>query len=188
MNKRRRSYLDSLRAYKNRADVVSMGGRHRGKMADRIYDALDRHFWGWWTGREIKVEGIKQTEEDDLSRMDYWAIHFSFGWTCAVEIKTARSDFKSELRHPLKQRGALRRSNRFYFCAPKGLIKPAELPSYAGLLEYEAGAIRETVKAPWRDAMAPTWSFVAAIIYEAHFHDRIRNDFAQPPTNKLNST
>jgi hypothetical protein len=44
------------------------------------------------------------------------------------------------------------------------MIKPTELPPYAGLFEYENGSLTVAVKAPYRDAMLPRWTFVASLL------------------------
>jgi hypothetical protein len=98
------------------------------------------------------------------------------------EVKSSRSDFLAELKHPEKRRPALRMSNEFYFAAPKGMIKPEEVPLEAGLIEYWADGdvpldqmflvyarekgnchLHIKVPAPHRDTMPPTWRFVAAL-------------------------
>jgi hypothetical protein len=159
------------------------GGTHKGPVAEAIYAALKDHdLFRLCVGfRELAVGVDTQLHpEDSGKRIDYWAIERYSGLSAApytnqylidgafpniyaIELKLTRNDFRSELRHPQKRRWALMYSNKFYFCAPKGLIKPEELPPEAGLLEYEKGRILVTVRAPFRDAMPPRWSFVANI-------------------------
>jgi hypothetical protein len=111
--------------------------------------------------------------------MDYWAIDVyhreptePFPQMYAVEIKVTRNDFRAELGKPEKQHWALMRSSRFYFCAPKGLIKQNELPPYAGLLEYDHGVIYERIKAPMREPKPPSWKFVAGLLWLASARSR----------------
>lgn len=88
--------------------------------------------------------------------------------------------FFPELRR--KRRHALRLSNEFYFAAPRGPIKPEELPADAGLIEVtpvemhlplagmrrdDNATSRTTVAAPWRDTIPPTWRFLAAVARRA---------------------
>ena len=76
-------------------------------------------------------------------------------------LKT-RSDFKRDSH--AKQREARLFSDRFYYVAPKGLIQPAELPDWAGLLEFDAGLIKVRVTAPYRDKSWPTWELLVSLI------------------------
>jgi hypothetical protein len=139
--------------------------------ADDLLNALDKFFpeWRYATFREIGLELLDDglgPQSHSWSRIDYWAIS-SFGSPLtiySIEVKVDRSDFKGELRNPQKQRWALMCSNLFYYCAPKGLIKPNELPPYAGLLEYEQGRVTVAIKAPWREPMPPRWTFVASLL------------------------
>jgi len=112
---------------------------------------------------------------DNEQRIDVWVMQATGGnMKLAFEIKTSRSDFRSEIKKPLKRRPGLRLSNKFYFYAPKGIIKPEEVPPECGLLEYDSTGtrdnqwshnfvIKETVKAPMRDIFPPTWSFIASV-------------------------
>ena len=107
----------------------------------------------------------------------------------AYEIKVSRADFRRE--HALKVRPALYHSDRFYYATPPGLIEPAEVPLYAGLVEVwrdrkpkrknirfdghwvyhsqvgpdakECWYWRFVVPAPAREAEPPTRSFIAAL-------------------------
>jgi len=82
----------------------------------------------------------------------------------AFEIKTSRSDFLNEMKKPLKRHPALMISNQFYFAAPKGMLKPDEIPQEAGLVEVGTeGEVVIKVAAPLREAYPPTWPLVASI-------------------------
>jgi len=117
--------------------------------------------------------------------LDAWAINVwpsSNFAKVAYEIKVSRSDFLRELKEPIKRREALLMSNSFFFVAPRGLIKPEELPIECGLIEVAwdeqkayrgmgAGNVavwepgwrsKTTVSAPWHDS-APTWALVAGV-------------------------
>ncbi len=101
-------------------------------------------------------------------RIDFWAMDTwpSHGYKrVAYEIKVSRGDFKRELTHPDKRTPSILVSNEFYFAAPRGLIKPDELPEGCGLVEVnEHGTARLSVKAAWRDTQEPTWGFIAALL------------------------
>lgn len=103
--------------------------------------------------------------------LDGWAIgcYPSSGMVkTAIEIKVSRSDFCRELKKPFKRDSALRISNEFYFAAPAGLIKEAELPEECGLIEVaEDGIARIAVDAPYRECPVATWPFVASLARRA---------------------
>ena len=103
----------------------------------------------------------------------------------AYEIKVSRSDFKRDLKRFDKQYPALRVSNLFYYLTPPGLVKPEELPIWAGLVEarpsvesdaperivdadrwikqYKPFQEKVTVKAPHRNIEFEQEMFVAAL-------------------------
>lgn len=70
-----------------------------------------------------------------------------------IEVKVSRSDFKKDFKkvskHQRLQAGFIRGynkiPNRFYYCCPDGLIKPEEVPEYAGLI-YASGFILKEEK------------------------------------------
>lgn len=95
----------------------------------------------------------------------------------AIEIKVSRGDFFNELKKPKKRLKALRYSNKFYFAAPEGLIKPTELPPEAGLLEVkEGGSVWEIWPAPYRETFPPTWQFMAAVMRRLQWHEVEKTD------------
>jgi len=98
-------------------------------------------------------------------RCDFWTIsaNSSAGFQAtAYEIKISRSDFKRDT--CMKQRQARLFSDRFYYVAPAGLIKPEELPEWAGLIDFGEGGLTRRVDAPFRDKDAPTWQLVVSLI------------------------
>lgn len=98
-------------------------------------------------------------------RCDFWTIsaNGSVGFQAvAYEIKISRADFKRDTH--TKQRQARLFSDRFYYVAPKGLIRTDELPDWAGLMEFEDGKLTTRVPAPHRDKDAPTWQLVVSLI------------------------
>lgn len=91
---------------------------------------------------------------------DYFCITAS-GYTIEVEVKISKSDFKADakkaqkhfiLKNAMKEMVTMpgqtfgnisqvyfikpRTPNKFYYCCPEGMIKPDEVPEYAGLLYY----------------------------------------------------
>jgi len=110
---------------------------------------------------------------DGERRMDMWGISPKRPFNhIAVEIKRSRSDFRVDVKSPLKQRRARLFANWFYFAAPSGLLVPGDLPPWAGLIEistcssplYGEYCSHLTHPAPWFDSSPPTWSFVAHLV------------------------
>lgn len=78
------------------------------------------------------------------------------------EIKTSRADFKkdfskiskhkiysSDRPYMVKHRNYPKKPNHFYYVCTEGLIKPSEIPSYAGLIYISPeGFVRYIKKAP----------------------------------------
>ena len=98
-------------------------------------------------------------------RCDFWTVsaNSSAGFQAvAYEIKISRADFKRDTH--AKQRQARLFSDRFYYVAPRGLLKPDDMPDWAGLIEFDEGALSMKVPAPHRDKDAPTWQLVVSLI------------------------
>jgi hypothetical protein len=100
--------------------------------------------WGCFPELRVGTGYGKHAE----GRVDLWAVAL---WPSdkymryAYEMKVSRSDFVRDIKDPMKQRAALTHSNYFYFVVPcdfreKGarescIIKPEDLPLYAGLIQ-----------------------------------------------------
>lgn len=98
-------------------------------------------------------------------RCDLWTIsaNSSAGFKArAYEIKISRADFRRD--SVVKQREARLFSDQFFYVTPAGLIRPDEVPDWAGLIEYEDGRFKTVVQAPYRDKDAPTWELVVSLI------------------------
>ncbi len=98
-------------------------------------------------------------------RIDFWDIHVhpSKGHEAtAYEIKVSRADFKRDTHQ--KQREARLWSDRFYYVTPKGLLKPEEIPDWAGLIEFDGTRLSIKVPAPKRDKDAPSWDVFVSLI------------------------
>lgn len=102
-------------------------------------------------------------------RCDLWVLkqHASKGYEAtAYEIKVSRADFKRDT--PEKQRDARLYSDYFFYAAPAGLIKPEEIPLWAGLIEYDPkrdfGPFSITLPAPRRCKDAPSWELMVSVI------------------------
>jgi len=134
----------------------------------------------WLTVRELSNStGGRFERRVDLFAIAAWP---SGGFeTIAYEVKVSRSDFQRDIKQPLKQRHGRLYASQFYFATPPGLLKPEEMPDWAGLIEVEAAepikvyaeagyvetirhhcAIR--VSAPDLPRIHPTWPFVASLM------------------------
>lgn len=116
------------------------------------------------TGYRSTAKGINPEQRFDAWAMSLWpSKNFE---RVAYEVKVSRADFLRELAAPKKRQQALQLSNYFYFAAPRGLIKPEELPPETGLVEVWPGesVAHVMVKAPYREGPEfPTWQFMASI-------------------------
>ena len=109
-------------------------------------------------------------------RIDFWALSTApskGNEATAYEVKVTRSDFLRDIRNPLKQRGARLYCDQFYFITPPDLIKPDEIPDWAGLQEVnqrepQIGSVylftKEIVPAPYLSKMRPSWPFVVSLL------------------------
>jgi len=100
-----------------------------------------------------------------VRRCDLWTIspNSSAGFKArAYEVKISRADFRRDT--AVKQREARLFSDQFFYVTPAGLLRPDEVPDWAGLIEYEDGAFKPKVHAPYRDKDAPTWELVVSLI------------------------
>ena len=105
-------------------------------------------------------------------RIDLFCISSNEGnATTAYEIKVSRQDFKKDVNDDFKQRGARLFSNYFYYVTPEGLLKPEEIPLWAGLIEIDlekcqAGELwcpRHTVSAPLMPKAVPSWGLICSM-------------------------
>ena len=74
-------------------------------------------------------------------------IAFRRDFSTVIECKVSRSDFLADKKKPFRMHPNSGMGDHRYYCAPKGMIKPEELPQYWGLLEvYPNGTIRKRVE------------------------------------------
>lgn len=98
-------------------------------------------------------------------RCDLWTIsaNSSAGFKArAYEVKISRADFRRDT--SIKQREARLFSDQFYYVTPAAMLKPEEVPDWAGLIEYHGDTFKKIVAAPYRDKDAPTWELVVSLI------------------------
>ena len=98
-------------------------------------------------------------------RCDFWTIApwQSKGYLAtAYEIKISRADYRRD--NFEKQREARLFSDRFYYVTPVGLLKPHEVPDWAGLIEIDEGKKKTVVPAPLRDKDVPSWELIVSLL------------------------
>jgi hypothetical protein len=98
-------------------------------------------------------------------RADFWTLEptASQGFRAiAYEVKVTRADFLQDSYE--KQEPALRYSDRFFYVTPPGLIQRQELPSWAGLMEWDGKAFTVKKKAPKREKAAPNWQLFVDVM------------------------
>lgn len=100
-------------------------------------------------------------------RIDLFVISSDKGnYTTAYEIKVSRGDFLKDIKNDVKQRGARLYSSNFYYVAPKEMIKPDEIPMWAGLMEYdfETKQFNKRIVAPLQSRNTPSWSLICSLV------------------------
>jgi len=103
------------------------------------------------------------------------------GMLWEYEIKISRGDFKNDFKKGSKHilmSNKKGHCNRFYFVTPKGLIHTNEVPSYAGLIEFnvcengEVGLMQVIKNAPMIHKEKVTLDFYKTIAYKLSFRER----------------
>lgn len=97
--------------------------------AGHVYAALELRFQSpeWWVEREVTLRHRRL----DLVAVQCWGQRRIVG----VEVKVARSDWLAELARWEKHDEWASAVDQFFIAAPKGLVRPDELPRGWGLLE-----------------------------------------------------
>lgn len=136
---------------------------------EKILKALQHHFTSWGRCNVLFPELRLGSGYSDISqrRIDLFMISAEKGnYTTAFEIKVSRGDFLKDIKDNLKQRGARLYATNFFYVAPEGLIKPEEVPVWAGLMEYnfEDQRFRTKVPAPLTSRNTPSWGLVCSLV------------------------
>lgn len=159
--------------------------------ADMLRHAVRRMHVRFHTGSVVWVNELRTKAGGDGGErfIDLWGIRPNVPHCTALsyEIKVSRSDFLRDMKIAAKHDGARALSNEFWFVAPPGVIKPSEVPAWAGLIEpvpswtevsTERGyrwmttwerwdfdeRLKAIVKAPKREKPAPSWSLVVSLL------------------------
>jgi hypothetical protein len=80
----------------------------------------------------------------------------------AYEVKVTRADYLQDTQD--KQKPALQYSDRFFYVTPPGLIQRQELPSWAGLMEWDGKAFSVKRKALKREKIEPNWQLFVDVM------------------------
>lgn len=142
-----------------------------------ILRALKSYYTSWGRSRtniifpELRIGsgycGVAQR------RIDLFIISSNAGnETTAFEIKASKQDFKKDLNNDLKQRGARLYANKFYYVTPKGLLKPEDIPLWAGLMEIDIEAnedskhptFSEPIPASLHSKAMPSWGLICSMV------------------------
>lgn len=99
-------------------------------------------------------------------RIDFWTLAPTASQkfrTVAYEIKVSRADFKRD--DDVKQSGALRYSDRFWYVTPPDLLARDQIPSWAGLQEWDGNMFNVKKLAPKLEPKEqPDWQMVVSIL------------------------
>lgn len=136
---------------------------------EKILSALKHYYTSWGRCNVLFPELRLGSGYSDISqrRIDLFMISSEKGnYTTAFEIKVSRADFLKDIKDVLKQRGARLYSSNFYYVAPKGMIKPEEIPMWAGLKEYdfETGKFTTCIPAPLLCRNTPSWGLICSLV------------------------
>jgi hypothetical protein len=101
----------------------------------------------------------------------------------AYEVKVARADFVKDVKNAIKHKGARHYADQFFYVAPEGMIKPEELPTWAGLIEIKnrntnkkskyTRIVNEAVPAPLLSKEPPSWGFLVACLRNVEKSNKI---------------
>ena len=148
--------------------------RQSGCMNDKqktetILEDLKRKCTSWHRCNVLFPELRLGSGYSDIAqrRIDLFMISAEKGnYTTAFEIKVSRADFLKDIKNNLKQRGARLYSNNFYYVAPKGMLKPDEIPMWAGLIEYDFDKkqFQKIIPAPLQNRNNPSWSLICSLV------------------------
>lgn len=134
------------------------------KAAD-IRHALMKHFAppGWRVFFEVSSDtGARATRRIDALACGIWPSNgYEF---VGIEIKVSHSDWQREMADPSKAQDLMRFCNRWYLAAPKGMVKPDELPATWGLLSFDGTKLQTVVKAPKLNPEPLEVGFVMAVL------------------------
>ncbi|MFC3163081.1 hypothetical protein [Ciceribacter thiooxidans] len=115
----------------------------------------------------VEMELFAETGPGTYSRrVDFWTLEVAASKqfrAVAYEIKVSRQDFNRDREE--KQRAALSVSDRFFYVAPAGLLKKSDIPTWAGLMEFDGSDFKVIKRAPvLSEKRAPSWELIVSVI------------------------
>lgn len=128
--------------------------------ANQILTSLESYHASNINIRELRLS----SGFDNEARIDLWTVDPSPAKgnpATAYEIKISRRDWRKD--SAIKQRGARLFADRFYYATPAGLLKPEEIPDWAGLVEVDKD-YNIIVQAPKLDKQHPSWGLVVSML------------------------
>lgn len=154
----------------------------------KILDKLIYKYTSWGRCNVVFPELRLGSGYSDIAqrRIDLFIISAEKGnYTTAFEIKVSRGDFLKDIKDDLKQRGARLYSSNFYYVAPEGMIKPEEVPMWAGLMEYdfEEEKFKTKIPAPLQSRNTPSWGLICSLVRRVR--EAINRDEKEQEINDL---
>ncbi len=127
--------------------------------ADHILDALV-------SASSDKIWATEVPFRGSTTRIDFWTLEptKSAGFRAtSYEIKVSRADYKRDSEE--KQAGAIMHSDRFFYVTPPNLLTKADIPPWAGLMEWD-GKVWRIIKRPPKleKAAEPGWGLLVDIL------------------------
>lgn len=165
-------------------DFISPCSKNTNLSVAFIEDALKiRHPYdrGWVMFTEVVFWGGRRIDVLFFNR--WWSKKYKL---IAYEIKRSRGNFLHEIKHPDKRKPVMEQVDQFFFAAPKGLIKPAEIPEDTGLVEVSSeGLVRMKKRAPQLDRPDPTWHLIGTLLNNTvnEYEDRLDKAVGFPKRN-----
>lgn len=140
--------LKAIRYRYNKAAIVS-----EVVVTDEFEMAIARRYWAErhprYTARELAryaergepvadciPDGWVMNDSKLIRRID--GLMLEGGKFTAIEIKVSRADFKRDTEEKRRMWRSI--TQRFIYAVPRGLVDPSEVPSYAGLWEFDPTA------------------------------------------------
>lgn len=144
---------------------------------DMLLDRLHAKFSG--VGRPgapqwVSFSQLRADPSYDTRTIDFWAMNCwpSSGFlSVAAEVKVSRGDWLREIKDTQKRASWKALVNQFYFCAPKDIIKPAEVPEGYGLLVPRGAGLGCVIQPRLNEDAKPDWSFVACVARRVLEHE-----------------
>jgi len=97
-------------------------------------------------GHSIITTGIGSGETPDIIGF------YGSGASTLIEVKVSRADFRADAKKSFRREPGRGMGNTRYYLAPKGLLKPEELPIKWGLMEAFNGKIKVVKLAEHQEA------------------------------------